>query len=410
KDFALITDPWIEGRVFNDAWAHMVPSSFTYEDFKDITHIWFSHEHPDHFFPPNISKIPAEAKQQITILFQETQDKKVVNFCKKQGFKAVIELPEMQWVTITPDIQVILGKEDNHIDSYLTIKTPELTFVNLNDCVITRSELEELRQQIGEVDVLFTQFSYANWIGNKADKESHKRHANEKLAEIKLQLELLQPRYVIPFASYVWFCHEDNFYMNEGVNRISSIYEYISSLNIAKPVVLYPDDTWAYNTAIDSKIAIERYEQAFEAIIQAPQLTSPSSIPLEDLKAVSEDFKEKSLKLNNPGKLKSLPACVFYVTDYDYALSFSFSEGLQRQAHAYEQCDVALSSQALWYCLKFLWGWDTLLVAGIFQKPPQGNFQHYMEYEWVAKLNNNGLRMGGILERLGQKIKDYFNK
>ena len=56
----IISDPWLEGRVFNNGWDLISKSKFMYDDFKEIQYIWFSHEHPDHFFPPNLKLIPAE--------------------------------------------------------------------------------------------------------------------------------------------------------------------------------------------------------------------------------------------------------------------------------------------------------------------------------------------------------------
>src|SRR6185503_20468212 len=53
----LLCDPWLEGTAFNDGWALLAPSTFSYEDFAGITHLWFSHEHPDHFSPSNLRKI-----------------------------------------------------------------------------------------------------------------------------------------------------------------------------------------------------------------------------------------------------------------------------------------------------------------------------------------------------------------
>ena len=78
----MISDPWIEGNVFNQSWSLLAKSKFTYNDYKDITHIWFSHEHPDHFFPPNLLKIPSDYRSNITVLFQKTIDNKVRKFCE----------------------------------------------------------------------------------------------------------------------------------------------------------------------------------------------------------------------------------------------------------------------------------------------------------------------------------------
>ena len=70
----VICDPWLEGTVFNNGWKLISPTLLKYEEFANIDYIWFSHEHPDHFYPPNLKKIAPEHKKNITILFQETID------------------------------------------------------------------------------------------------------------------------------------------------------------------------------------------------------------------------------------------------------------------------------------------------------------------------------------------------
>ena len=72
----IMSDPWLEGRVFNDGWDLISPSTMSYEDFREITHLWFSHEHPDHFLPPNLKKIPEETRRAVHVLYQRTRDKK----------------------------------------------------------------------------------------------------------------------------------------------------------------------------------------------------------------------------------------------------------------------------------------------------------------------------------------------
>lgn len=70
----LLIDPWLAGRVFNNGWDIISSSAFGVEDFKRITHIWFSHEHPDHFHPPSLNLIDPDSRENITVLFQETID------------------------------------------------------------------------------------------------------------------------------------------------------------------------------------------------------------------------------------------------------------------------------------------------------------------------------------------------
>ena len=52
---SLVMDPWIEGSVFNNSWNLLVKTTEkSIQNIKDSNCIWFSHEHPDHFNPPNI--------------------------------------------------------------------------------------------------------------------------------------------------------------------------------------------------------------------------------------------------------------------------------------------------------------------------------------------------------------------
>src|SRR5260370_17639759 len=77
----LMIDPWIDGLVFNNGWDLIAKTVLNFDDLTRVTHIWFSHEHPDHFHPPSIGKIPESIKKNITVLYQHTQDKRVIYYC-----------------------------------------------------------------------------------------------------------------------------------------------------------------------------------------------------------------------------------------------------------------------------------------------------------------------------------------
>ena len=98
KNIKLITDPWLFGSAFDGGWDLLIESKFTISDFQNITHIWFSHEHADHFAPWVLSKIPEEVRKKITVLFHETLDKRVLNFCKNLSFKTIELENKKKWV------------------------------------------------------------------------------------------------------------------------------------------------------------------------------------------------------------------------------------------------------------------------------------------------------------------------
>jgi L-ascorbate metabolism protein UlaG (beta-lactamase superfamily) len=203
----ILCDPWLEGSVFVRGWKHLAPSPINYEDFKDIQYIWFSHEHPDHFFPPNLNKIPVEIRKNITVLFHYTIDKRVVNYCTKAGYKEVVELQTNEYYSLAEDFK-IMNDPYTEGDSWIVFKTKDQTILNTNDCGMRNlPEITAIKDKIGKVDVLLTQFSYAYWAGNRDEKPYRERIAREKLEWLKFQCDVFKPAVTIPIASYVYFCH-----------------------------------------------------------------------------------------------------------------------------------------------------------------------------------------------------------
>ena len=185
---ALLCDPWIEGTAFDNGWKPISKTRFNYNDFENIDYIWFSHEHPDHFSPPNLKNISPEARSKITILYQKTRDKKILGFCKKTlKFKEVIELEPFKTYSIGSDFEVQNGPLSSG-DSWLFVRAGQHRILNLNDCIVNKPEIgESIADKVGTVDILATQFSYANWIGNPADKLLRRQSAVEKLNCISIQ-------------------------------------------------------------------------------------------------------------------------------------------------------------------------------------------------------------------------------
>ena len=106
KNIRLMTDPWIFGNAFNNGWSLLSESKFTIEDFDKITHIWFSHEHPDHFHPLVLKTIPENFRKKITVLFQYTLDHRVAKKCKELKFKQIIEMKPDELVKLDNEFEI----------------------------------------------------------------------------------------------------------------------------------------------------------------------------------------------------------------------------------------------------------------------------------------------------------------
>ncbi len=101
KDCVIWTDPWLHGRAFNDSWALFPQPYFDPKWYSEITHLWISHEHPDHFHIPTLKSLPAEFKQRVEVLFQRNNSEKVFEALRKFGFQHFRVLPHRKWVSLT---------------------------------------------------------------------------------------------------------------------------------------------------------------------------------------------------------------------------------------------------------------------------------------------------------------------
>ena len=74
-------------------------------------------------------------------------------------------------------------------DSWALFELGEKRILNLNDCfVYEANELYNIKKYCGKIDILLTQFSFANWIGNIGDKVKSKSIAKWHLKKFKNQI------------------------------------------------------------------------------------------------------------------------------------------------------------------------------------------------------------------------------
>ena len=394
KNINLICDPWIEGTAFNDGWELLAETKFSYEDFSKVTHIWFSHEHPDHFSPPNLKKIKKRYRSQITVLYQKTKDKKVINFCKKLGFN-VIEIPNSRSINILDDL-ILTCKKFGSEDSWLKIETPQFSILNLNDCPVRdKKDLLKLKENVKDIDLLLTQFSYANWCGNIEDKNQRLDEARWYIEKMIDQINYLNPVSVIPFASYIYFCHEENFSHNDSLNRISKVYNIINNKTNSDCIVLFPDDVYKINEDFNSENSIKKYEELYDNLHNREKLKSVL-VSKENLKSASNDYVNKIKRKNILFPLKFLkmigylrPAKI-YIMEYKEVIEFSFLSGLKKSKSIRNEAHIEMSSSNFYYCLNNLWGTGTLAINGRFQEGKKNSIKYFNRNFALGSENNFG--------------------
>ncbi|HWH18023.1 MAG TPA: MBL fold metallo-hydrolase [Allosphingosinicella sp.] len=358
-DVGLLMDPWLQGDAFNDSWSLFPPAVL--HDWESVTHIWISHEHPDHLSIPTIKSIPADAKSKIVMLFQKHYDEQVLSWLNAQGFKEVREMPHGKWLPLGPDFKAACFQV-GHTDSALAVRAGGHTLLNVNDCDLPVSSLKRMKRKLGHVDLLMDQFSIAGWPGNPDDVERRKGKARAALERFVLDVKYLDPDFVLPFASFVRFSHQENAYMNTAVNTVSDV---ASLMEPDRLVVMYPGDTWTlgddHSQLTDN--AIRRYAEALESS-QHQALRSHDKVPMDQIISAANARLQDFQTHYHRSLLKRIPPVTFYVKDLDKAFKVDVASHAEEIGLPEKDCILSLSSQAAHHTFKMRFGLPTLGVSG----------------------------------------------
>ncbi len=114
------------------------------------------------------------------------------------GFPNVRELPLYRWITLKPGFDVLCGSVGT-IDSFVAFRADGECILNLNDCLCTDAQIRYIQRLVGKVSVLFTQFSFAQWIGNRADDTNAVR---DKLLELQYRVRALHLNLPCPSPAF----------------------------------------------------------------------------------------------------------------------------------------------------------------------------------------------------------------
>ncbi len=391
----ITSDPWYSGAAFNNGWDLICADPGMLAAAADASHIWLSHEHPDHFSVAFFKSMP---NRDARVLFQKTADHRVASYLRAQGF-AVDEIAEGGDFTIAPGVTIRIGRSGFY-DSWNLLRAEGRAILNLNDCELnTDRDLIRLKAEIGRIDVLLTQFSYAAWKGGKANKALRQAAARDKLQTVRRQIAHLQPAYVIPFASFVYFSHVENAYLNDAVNDIPTVLDALTGGD-CKPIIMKPGDIWEVGAAWDNRDAVAFWQNAYSSIRTLPLHQVAQPVPLSELKGHCRLYQERIFRKNSRwlirlASLMPLAAAfrplLIRLTDLGVTMRFSFFDDLREEpAGAAPASHVEMSSESLAFIFLNDFGYDTLTVNGRFEASTDG-FARMTKNFAVGSLNALGL-------------------
>ena len=389
NNIKILNDPYLSGSAFNNGWNLL--QEFDHKEYlEDITHICFSHEHPDHFSIPFLKSIDESKRTKITIIYQETFDKRVKNFCQKLGYQ-FLEFENLIEKQIQENFSITIGKVPFY-DSWINYKVNGKNILNVNDCVIENpSVANQIKKNIKEVHTLLTQFSYASYIPENEQKEK----ALKCLENIKLQDEILKPNFIIPFASFIYFSNIQNRFMNKNINTIEKTYDYLTKNCNSNPIILAPNEIWNLQIK-DNKKSLLFWKNIYDNLNDLDYYEEKDLYELNELTDKSQKYIEKIYKKNNGfilrilHKFKILSPVNIFISDLNIYLNFSIIDGLTEiSQNKFNENFVKMDSNSLAFIFDYEYGLDTLLVNARFEtfKTYKNNL---IKSFAIGALNNTG--------------------
>jgi UDP-MurNAc hydroxylase len=404
----LLVDPWLEGTAFNNGWSLLDQSTSSEALIATLNksgvpvYIWYSHEHPDHFSIPFIKKFKEQFRGIATFLFQHTLDKRVTGFLRKNGFDVA---------ECAPGVPLALGRDmritvfpHSEGDSWCLINSDGHAILDLNDCVLDSAEQcravkARLDRLAPRVDFMFTQFGYANWVGNPEQSSLHRMAAREKIDRIGLQVSHFKPKVTVPFASFVYFSSPDNAYFNEHQNTPRDVAEAAQLAPYAHAIrFLRPGSTIELES--DSAASLTREHEAALAhwmglmgqrlaLSPPPPEVSMGEIKTAFLKyraGVAESLHGLPRLLEAARRIRPL---VIYLSDLRQTVRVSYRDGwkvLERDA----PFDVSMTSNNAAFLFKNEYGYDTTHVNGRFRTAYAGAQDALSRFFLPQRMAKNG--------------------
>lgn len=417
-DSILLVDPWVEGSAFNNGWALLDQSTSNsqlidyLESSSKSIFIWYSHEHSDHFSTSFVLDLKTRDLDAV-FLFHRTLDKRVIQYLTKHGLTALEVLDGEEFV-IGTDISIWTWSF-SWGDSYSLVRYKDIEILNLNDCDIRSQDLmEELMLNIqpvtNAISLLFTQFGYANWIGNEDDSKDREEAALLNRERLRFQADSLKPKATIPFASFVYFCHPENWYMNSEQNTPQMIMESEQVEAIRDRVkFLCP---WQEIDLNSHSFLSELEARSEEALRHWQTCSSQMSVSKTESKVISQDEFVDSvsqyLKFANRNFYYLpfiLSACKvikpIYVKTWedDHVYKCSYS-GRPKLVNTADYWDISLSRSTAYLLFTREYGADSLSISARFRCSSKKSYTVWQEFFKIQVFLREGIGTGSFISAL----------
>lgn len=381
----LWTDPWLFGTAFNDSWSLCPPAVWDPRWLAGITHVWISHEHPDHFHVRTLKSLPIEFKRRVTLLFQEQPQSPLPRRLRELGFQHIVLLAHRRRHSLGSGCFAYCYRE-GPLNSCLAVGSGDQVVLDVNDARLSRRDCRTIHSDLGPPAVILNQFSLAGYSG-EADRDAHlPRRAREVLGHLSDTHRELQAKVTVPFASFVRFCQSDNDYMNAHANSVG-VAEAFMRARGQSVAVLAPGDTLEVGAPHRSAPAIARLGTARAACLAAPLGRAPT-VPITEIAAAFHALTAQLHEHYPAVLLRRLRPVRVQIPDLSTQVVFSIEQDRLEEV-AGGLPDLAIHSQPLHFAFAHPFGLQTLGVSARLQL--FRNARNWRRHRILFALNQAGL-------------------
>ena len=245
--FKLVTDPWLDGPAFLDAWTQYPPPSCDVDAVTSETDaIWITHEHPDHLNPRTLNHFSNETP----IYVPELNYRRLATRLHELGFENVHSLPTDTPYQLTEDVEAVCFESNSTWnDSILALNCGGFKILNFNDAGINW----KVNRAIPNADLIAAGFAFGasgypiTW--NHLDVEQKKQMIRERnqqcLQQCEQFVEMFDADYLLPFAKFFELVQPEHKPYRELMekNRPSDVAGYLADHKVTV-LDLLPGETW----------------------------------------------------------------------------------------------------------------------------------------------------------------------
>jgi UDP-MurNAc hydroxylase len=267
---SVIMDPWLLGSCYWRSWWNFPEPEFDPSELASVDAVVISHIHWDHWHGPTLKKL-FKGKP---IYVPDEPGLRSERDLKAIGFSEVQRVPHARTVKVG-DISLTMYQFGLFLnDAAIVVEAGGVSLLNANDAKIAGWALRHLLSCHGQFDFALRSHSSANSrvcfkVEGASDYIADDRE--HYFRSFCAFMDVVQPRYAIPFASNHCHLHEDVYGLNGYISNPRQLRDYVnqhpSDASHWQLTIMLPGSSWTNATGFElrSEACLENLDEELEA-------------------------------------------------------------------------------------------------------------------------------------------------